>query len=90
MAALDFQVYEQEKQRSAPEVRHKVYLYRRVYNIPRGDPSIIPGKGDTITLNGVTGTGIETVRVLEVGQFENTKDDRWRIEITFYQIRLRV
>ncbi len=88
MAALGFQTFEEKKERSAPKVRRSVYLYRRVYNIPRGDPSIIPAKGDTITLEDVTGTGIETVRVYEVGQFENNKDGTWQIVITFYQVRL--
>jgi len=84
---MDFQDYEDQRQRATPDVRTSIILYRRVYNFPPGATAIIPTKGEAVSLRDVTGTGISTPRVYTPAEQRSLKNGGVEVHMLFYQIR---
>ena len=78
-------VNEQTQLRTKPEIRRSVIIYRRVYHLPKG--TAVPGKGDAVSISGVSGSGINQPRVMDVHTAQQRQGGLDAVTITYYQIR---
>ena len=83
-----------ERACSGPDQRLDKVFLKRVYNIPANSESLIPNKGDAVTLRSLTkpgtpesGSGITAWRVYSLPARQKTTDG-WRVTIIYYQVRL--
>jgi len=79
-------IYEVEERRTE-EPLEMITLYHRTYDLPEGETSILPGRGDAVDLDGVSGSGIMTPRVMGMPRRPTPGETGTRFEITFYQVR---
>jgi len=83
---LTFLDREQPQLRSAPQVTSQLTLYRRVYEV-EPESILIPAKGSSATLAGITASGIMLPRVLDVSVSEVKGSSNKRVTVIWYQIR---